>query len=202
LENALSHFEGLGMSRSKQWLFGVLLVIIVAAPGAFLVFDSLTWNARPLPPPRESKDALHMQIFAAPASAAPKTGKQVPPVYTLKRMPTNSWNRWSFVGRGDNSLRTWVGGSAAAINGSELPGAIRRVINTLQISENTLSLWANVALAQRLCWEIATQADIDPRYIDANLKEGQRKTTNLLRDLQAEFGFSYVLRGILTDLLA
>jgi hypothetical protein len=106
------------------------------------------------------------------------------------------------VGRGDNSLRTWVGGSAAAINGSELPGAIRRVINTLQISENTLSLWANVALAQRLCWEIATQADIDPRYIDANLKEGQRKTTNLLRDLQAEFGFSYVLRGILTDLLA
>jgi len=64
------------------------------------------------------------------------------------------------VARGDRVGTLCIAGAATGFRGSDFPLEIQRILQVLQIGENTVSLWANGVLAERLAYTYATTRPI------------------------------------------
>ena len=59
------------------------------------------------------------------------------------------------VATGNEEANLFLVGAAAGMSASELPDALQTIFRTLGIAENSISLWVNGLLAERLAYTFA-----------------------------------------------
>lgn len=105
-------------------------------------------------------------VFVATGYERDDPGTHYPAYFSLQDLYDSESN---VTGIGDAERGLIIGGSAANLPFAFLPNGLRNIIKTLEIPENTISLWVNALLLERFLWRLVAKEykkdeESKPRY--------------------------------------